>query len=178
MFSGCNKSLDSKETELESSNQEPSPSGDKNAEVDLVPCSALKCVPIATSGGADVYEVPGCHLSFQWGSQKLLQRLVSHEFTVYLSVFNLFLNQWIMAISNGCKPDNFISRNSLKHNFTKIQGLRLDFVDCEYFLESNSPDILALCETDQDNSIDFASFSVSVVFLQSERTLLLICMVL
>ena len=83
-----------------------------------------------------------------------------------------------MAISNGCKPDNFISRNSLKHNFTKIQGLRLDFVDCEYFLESNSPDILALCETDQDNSIDFASFSVSVVFLQSERTLLLICMVL
>ena len=65
MFSGCNKSLDSKETELESSNQEPSPSVDKNVEVDLVPCSALKCVPIATSGGADVYEVPGCHLSFQ-----------------------------------------------------------------------------------------------------------------
>ena len=27
-----------------------------------------------------------------------------------------------------------------------IWGLRSNFVDCEYFLESNSPDILALCE--------------------------------
>ena len=29
-------------------------------------------------------------MSFRWGSQKLLQGLVSHELTAYLSIFNLF----------------------------------------------------------------------------------------
>ena len=46
------------------------------------------------SGGVDISEIPGCHLlrqmSSQWGSQKLLQGLVSHELTVCLSIFNLF----------------------------------------------------------------------------------------
>ena len=41
-----------------------------------------------------------------------------------------------------------------------IQGLRLNFVDCESFLESNSPDILALCQTNLDDSIDSGTFSV------------------
>ena len=51
-----------------------------------------------------------------------------------------------MAIlSKRCKPDNFESHNSLKLSFTNIRGLRSNFVDCESFLESNSPDILALC---------------------------------
>ena len=51
-----------------------------------------------------------------------------------------------MAIlSKVCKPDNFESHNSLKRSFTNIRGLRSNFVDCESFLESNSPDILALC---------------------------------
>ena len=36
----------------------------------------------------------------------------------------------------------------------------MNFVDCESFLESNSPEILALCETNLDNSIDSGSFSV------------------
>ena len=53
-----------------------------------------------------------------------------------------------MAIlSNACKPDNFESYNSLKLSFTNTGGLRSNFVDCEFFLKSNSPDILALCET-------------------------------
>ena len=66
-----------------------------------------------------------------------------------------------MAIlSKACKPDNFESHNSLKLSFTNIQGLRLNFVDCESFLESNSPDILALCETNLDDSIDSGNFSV------------------
>ena len=34
------------------------------------------------------------------------------------------------------------------------------FVDCESFLESNSPDILAQCETNLDDSIDPGNFSV------------------
>ena len=66
-----------------------------------------------------------------------------------------------MAIlSKACKPDNFESHNSLKLSFTSIWGLRSNFVDCESFLESNSPDILAVCETNLDDSIDSGNFSV------------------
>ena len=80
---------------------------------------------------------------------KLTQGLVSRELTAYLSV--LSLPQWIMNISSkGCKPDNFELHNSLKLSFTNIQGLRSNFTECESFLESNSSDILALCETNLD----------------------------
>ena len=63
-------------------------------------------------------------------------------------------------LSKACKPDNFESRNSLKLSFTNIQSLRSNFVDCESFLESNSPDILALCETNLDDSINSGNFFV------------------
>ena len=63
-------------------------------------------------------------------------------------------------LSKACKPDNFESHNSLKLSFMNIWGLRSNFVDCESFLESNSPDILALCEINLDDSIDSGSFSV------------------
>ena len=54
-----------------------------------------------------------------------------------------------MAIlSKACKPDNFESHNSS------------NFVDGESFLESNSPDILTLCETKLDGSIDSGNFFV------------------
>ena len=67
-----------------------------------------------------------------------------------------------MAIlSKACKPDNFESHNSLKLSFTNIRGLCSNFVDCESFLESNSPDIIALCETNLDESIDSGNFSVT-----------------
>ena len=66
--------------------------------------------------------------------------MVSHELTAYLSVFYLFLTQWIMAISSkGCKPDNFESHNSLKLSFTNIYSLHSNFVECESFLESGVP---------------------------------------
>ena len=71
-----------------------------------------------------------------------------------------------MAIfSKGCKPDNFESDNSLKLSFTNIQGLRSNFVECESFLESNYPDILVLCKTNLNDSIDFVSFSVTGIFI-------------
>ena len=63
-------------------------------------------------------------------------------------------------LSKACKPDNFESHNSLKLSFTNIQCLRLNFVNREFFLESNSPDILPLCETNLDDSIDSGNFSV------------------
>ena len=73
-----------------------------------------------------------------------------------------------MAIlSKACKPDNFESHDSLKLNFTNIRGLRSNFVDWESFVESNSPDILALCETNLDDSIDSGNLLI----------LVLICMV-
>ena len=63
-----------------------------------------------------------------------------------------------MAIlSKGCKPDNFESLKSLKLSFTIICGLCSNFI--ESFLESNSPDILTLCETNLENSIDSGNFS-------------------
>ena len=66
-----------------------------------------------------------------------------------------------MAIlSKACKPDNFESHNSLKLSFTNIRGFCSNFIDCEFFLESNSPYILALCERNLDDSIDSGNFSV------------------
>ena len=41
-----------------------------------------------------------------------------------------------------------------------IRCLHSNFVDCESFLESSSLDILALCETNLDDSIDSGNFSV------------------
>ena len=45
VFSGCTVPPDSKETELGSSDQEASPSADKNAGVVLVPCSLMEVCP-------------------------------------------------------------------------------------------------------------------------------------
>ena len=163
LSSGCTVPPDSKETEIGSSNQEASPSAGKNTGVVLVPYLTWKCVPTAIFGGADISKVPGWHLlwlmSSQW-SPKLLQGLVFHELTAYFSVFDLFLTQGIMAISKGCKLDNFVSHNSLKLSCNNIWGLCSNFVECESFLESNSPDILALCETNLDDSIDSGNFYV------------------
>ena len=66
-----------------------------------------------------------------------------------------------MAIlSKVYKPDNFESHNCLKLSFTNIRGLHSNFLDFKSFLESNPPDILALRETNLDDSIDSGNFSV------------------
>ena len=67
------------------------------------------------------------------------------------------------TISKGCKPNNFEPHNSIKLSFTNV-GLRSNFVDCESFLESNSPDIVALCKTSLDDSIDSGYFFVRGYF--------------
>ena len=59
----------------------------------------------------------------------------------------------------GHKPDNFDSHNSLKVSFTNIRGLLSSFVEYESFLESNSPDVLGLCETNLD-STDYGNFTI------------------
>ena len=60
-------------------------------------------------------------------------------------------------LSKACTPDNFGLHYSLKLSFKNIQGLRLNFVDCDSFLESNSPDIVALCATNLDDSLNWFS---------------------
>ena len=42
-----------------------------------------------------------------------------------------------------------------------MHGLYSNFDECESFIESNTPDILALCKTNLDDSIDSANFPVS-----------------
>ena len=129
----------------------------------LLRCS-WKCIATNICSGVDISEVHGCHLfrrmSSQRRSQKLLQGLlVSHELTAYLPVFDIFLTQWIMSIIN--KPDNFELHSSQKFIFLNICGLPLNFVECDSLPESNSPYILALCETSLDDRVDFGNFSVT-----------------
>ena len=59
------------------------------------------------------------------------------------------------------KSDNFELHNSQNGSFMNVWGLRSIFFDSESFLESNSPDILVLCETNLDRLIDSGNFSVS-----------------
>ena len=101
-------------------------------------------------------------MSFKSRSQKLLQGLVSPELTAYLSIFNLNFNSmnYVHTIKDVYQPNNFELYFSLKFCFTNTWGLRSNFAKCESFLESNSPDILALCVTNLDDSNDSANFSV------------------
>ena len=58
------------------------------------------------------------------------------------------------------KSDNFELHNSQNGSFMNVWGLHSIFFDSESFLESNSPDILVLCETNLDRLIDSGNFSV------------------
>ena len=75
----------------------------KTTGVVLVPYCTWKSVPTAFSGGVNLSNVPRSHflgyISSQWRSQKLLQSLMYHELTVYLSDLDLFLAQWNGHIS-------------------------------------------------------------------------------
>ena len=85
---------------------------------------------------------------------------MSHELTACLSNFYLFKLNELWPYYQ--KHVNLIILNhiTLQLRFTNVRGLCSNFVDCESFFESNSPDILALCETNLDDSIDSGNFSV------------------
>ena len=61
----------------------------------------MEVVPTSISGEVDISVASGCqllwHMSSQLGSKRSLKGLMSHELTVYLSVSDLFLTQWIMS---------------------------------------------------------------------------------
>ena len=86
--------------------------------------------------------------------------LVSHELTAYLSVFNLFLTNELWSYYQKDVNQITLNYTTLKRSFTNIRGLCFNFDECESFLESNSRDILALCERNLDVSIDSGNFSV------------------
>ena len=127
-----------------------------------MPCCPWKCVPCSYFQRCRYMEVPwvSWQMRSQLDSQKLLQRLLSHKPTAYLSIFDLFSTHKLTILSKECELDNFESHNSLKVSFTNIWGLCLNFVDCESSLDSNTPDILALCETNSNVSVDSGTFSV------------------
>ena len=78
-----------------------------------------------------------------------------------LSIFYLFkLNELWPYYQKHVNQIILNRMTLLKLSFMNIRGLHSNFVDCESFLESNSPDILALCETNLDDSIDSGNFSV------------------
>ena len=64
-------------------------------------------------------------------------------------------------LSKGCKPDKLESQNFLKLSFMNICGLHSNFVKTGSSVESKSPVILTLCETNLDDSIDSGNFSVT-----------------
>ena len=62
MFFGCTLLPDSKETTVESRNQEAFSSACKKAGLNLVSCCTWTCVCTAISNGMDIPEMPGYHL--------------------------------------------------------------------------------------------------------------------
>ena len=125
-------SSDTKETEFGNNHTEASPSAGKNTGVVLVPCLLMEACPYSY---------------FQWCG--------------YLWSPSETWSLWLMAIlSKACKPHSFEFHNSLKLSFTNIQSLCSILVDCKSFHESNSPDILPLCQRNLDDSIDSGNFSM------------------
>ena len=58
-----------------------------------------------------------------------------------------------------------------------IRRFRSNFADCESLLESNSPDILAVCETNLVTQLILEISQWGIIFLLSERIPPVICMV-
>ena len=123
-------------------------------------CSTWKCFPAAISGGVDISKVPLMTDEFSVRVHKNYFKdccLINSQPTFLFSPHSNIL----MAISSkGQKLDKFVSHNCLKTSFTNIWGLHSNSIEYKSFLESNSPDILALFETNLHNCIDSGNFSV------------------
>ena len=99
-------------------------------------------------------------MSSQWGSKKLLQGLVSHELAAYLFTFKLFkLNElW---------PYYQKHKNQIILNRTTLWSLALQIFEASVWILfivnlflNQTTDILSLCETNLNDSIDSSNFSV------------------
>ena len=95
-------------------------------------------------------------VSSQWGSQNYFRYWYLMN-SVYLSVFNQFLTQWIMVILSKGHNQITLNHTTLQNLASQIWGIPFNFFECESFLESV---IFALWETNLDDSIDSGNFSV------------------
>ena len=93
MFSGCTVLLDSDGTELGSSDQDASPSACRNTGVVLVPRLCLEVQPHNYFWWCGYFRGPRVSFvttdEFSVSVTNLLQGLVPHELTAYLSIFKL-----------------------------------------------------------------------------------------
>ena len=118
-------------------------------------------------------------LLHQWGSQKLLQGLASHQLTAYLPVFNLFLTRWIMTIlSKGYKPDNFEPHTSLKLSFTNFEALVPILLNVNLSLNQTLLTFLLYVRQTWMTQLILVISLWGVIFLASKRILLLICILI
>ena len=106
-------------------------------------------------------------------------QIVLRKWNVFnpLRVFHAFLRNnnniylakiyiWKMDVVHSCFQHQIISfsdKNPERWS-ANIWGTSSNFVDCGSFLESNSLDILALCETNLDGSIDSGNLFVRGYF--------------
>ena len=71
---------------------------------------------------------------------------------------------WVSLVTidefSVCVTKIYFKDRCLKLSFTNIRGLLSNFIGCKSFLELNSPDTLALCDTYLDDSIDSSNYSV------------------
>ena len=135
-------SCDTVPTELGRRDQEASPSAGKNTGVVLVPCCTWKYAPQDLSGGANISEVPRNHLlqliSYQWGSQKLLQGLYGTSKTVSWTFSRPFpfwplltqligpvwLNSWVFVYElSGCGFESSCSHLNFRFRACFEQGV-------------------------------------------------------
>ena len=93
-------------------------------------------------------------------------------------IFDLLKLPYYCKLQKVGKTGNFELHNFLKLIFNNIQSLCFNFVGCKSFRESNSLDILVLCEANLEDSIDSSNFSVFSQFPVIIKILLLIWMVL
>ena len=96
----------------------------------------------------------------QLGSQKLLQGMVSHEFTAYLSIFNLFKLNKLWSYYQKHVKQIILNRTTLWSLALRIFEPSFEFSWSPIFLESNS-EFVALRETNLDDSTDSGNFFVT-----------------
>ena len=141
------------ETKHGSSSQDASQSTSKNTGVVLVPYP-WKCIPKAIFGGADNT------LVVNYYNTKITSRIgVSRTPSLLFGFWPLVWLIEMAILLTGQQSDNFESLDSLKLSLTNIWGLCSKIVSFDPSLKPNSPDILALCGANVDDSIGSGNFS-------------------
>ena len=142
-FSACNVLPDTKEVEPGSGNQKGL-SGCKNTSVVLAPHGNVSLrLFLMVCTFSRFLDVICCN-------RGVLNRSYKNYFKDRFLQFLPFLSNEMVLLSKTFEANNFESHEALKLSIINIWGLCYNFVCCGSVLESNSPDILALCETNSD----------------------------